>query len=79
MIHSLWDLFFVPVGLEPQVRVRGATRPPPVAEKWGPRKACFVGRGEAKIQAEFPACRKYSVVACALTMWYILFPEENPL
>ena len=24
MIHSLWDLFFVPVGLEPQVRVRGA-------------------------------------------------------
>ena len=24
MYHSLWDLFFVPVGLEPQVRVWGA-------------------------------------------------------
>ena len=31
MIHSLWDLFFVPVGLEPQVRVWGARGALPVA------------------------------------------------
>ena len=33
MIHSLWDLFFVPVGLERSVRVRGASRALPVADK----------------------------------------------
>jgi hypothetical protein len=38
-----------------------------VAEKWGSRKACFVGRGKAKIRVEFPARRKCNVVSCALT------------
>ena len=33
MIHSLWDLFFVPVGLERSVRVRGARGALPVADK----------------------------------------------
>ena len=37
------------------------------AEKWGARKACFVGRGKAKIRVEFPACRKCNIVSCALT------------
>ena len=36
-------------------------------EKRGPRKACFVGRGKAKVQSEFSACGKWSIVACALT------------
>jgi hypothetical protein len=35
--------------------------------KRGPRKACFVGRGKAKIQSDFSACGKWSIVACALT------------
>ena len=34
---------------------------------WGPRKACFVGRGKAKAQVEFFACGKCNIVACALT------------
>ena len=34
---------------------------------WGPRKACFVGRGKAKAQLEFSACGKCNIVACALT------------
>ena len=33
----------------------------------GPHKASFVGRGGAKTQPEFPACRKWSIVACAST------------
>ena len=33
----------------------------------GPHKACFVGRGKAKIRVEFPACRKCNIVSCALT------------
>ena len=36
-------------------------------EKRGPRKACFVGRGKAKAQAVFSACRKHNNVTCALT------------
>jgi hypothetical protein len=34
---------------------------------WGPRKACFVGRGKAKAQVKFSACGKCNIVACALT------------
>ena len=34
---------------------------------WGPHKACFVGRGEAKAQVEFSACGKCNIVTCALT------------
>ena len=36
-------------------------------KKCGPRKACFVGRGKAKIRVKFPVCRKYNIVSCALT------------
>ena len=32
-----------------------------------PAKPALWGKGEAKAQAEFPACRKWSVVACAPT------------
>ena len=41
----------------------------PVAEQnRDPAKAkAFVGRGKAKIQVEFPACRKCNIVSCALT------------
>ena len=44
-------------------------RPLPVAEQnRDPAKAkAFVGRGKAKIQVEFPACRKCNIVSCALT------------
>ena len=34
---------------------------------WGPRKAGFAGKGEAKTQVEFSACGKCNIVACALT------------
>jgi hypothetical protein len=40
----------------------------------------FVGRGEAKIQAEFSACGKWSIVACASPMWQsvsIALPETQ--
>ena len=31
------------------------------------RRMAFVGGGEAKIRVEFPACRKWNDVSCALT------------
>ena len=59
MIHSLWDLFFVPVGLEPQVRVWGARGALPVADeatrasgrgRQMPRSAVDAGRCRAPQQ-----------------------------
>ena len=37
------------------------------SQKRGPRKACFVGRGEVKMLLEFPVYRKCKVASCTST------------